>query len=147
MPFNVVQDEVHIFSSDDYSHVVGGSTVTPAAAVAGNAEITFAFGLTNSTSVPSAHRRKKVEVLSIDVQRATGASATNYTPAVADVSGATSTDWSVKVAGAATAPDTRFDEVEIHKPMYTDAAGKIYFKLNGDAADTFKYAVAFKILG
>jgi hypothetical protein len=134
---SVVTDQYIGFTSAD----VG------AAAVAGDGEVVLSFGTTLAGfSVPAALRRRKVVLWRVDFKRKTGGSATNYTPALADASGASSSDWSVKYLGSATAPGTRFSVTDIEMPMFTDngTTNKLYLKLNGDAADTFDYEVWFR---
>jgi hypothetical protein len=117
------------------------------AAVAGDGEVELSFGTSLvGANAASALRRRKVVLWRVDFKRKTGGSATNYTPALADASGASSSDWSVKYLGAATAPGTRFSVTDIEMPMFTDngTTNKLYLKLNGDAADTFDYEVWFR---
>ena len=143
----VTEEHFVFFSSSDASQVVNGSVVSPAAPVAGTAEVTLNFGPAASDKAPATARRKRVMLWSIDEKRANGGSATNHQPQVADAAGAATTDWSVKYLGTATAPGTRIDVFSIGKPMYTDTAGKLYYQPNGDAADTFNYTLCFKVLG
>lgn len=132
---SVTDYELRFFSSEDNG----------ASAVAGDAEVTFDFGTSTVTQGPSPLKRKKVILERVDVYRSAGVSATNTDVAVADASGASTTDYSVKWLNAATAPGTRVHETNIDLPLYTDTTGKLYMKVNGDAADTFKYTVAFRI--
>lgn len=122
-----------IFTSDK-TQVVGGSS-TAAGAIAGNAWVTM--------QIDSQQRR--VEVVAIDQLRTAGASATNHQPLVADVTGSTGTAWATKVVVTAAAPTVRIDETNIGCHMFTDADGKVFYTPGGDAADSFKYSVTFRV--
>ena len=128
-------------TSEDATLVVGG-TAQAGAAVAGDAEVSLTFAVPEN--VPAADRRRKLVLWRVEVFRASGASATNYQPQVYNSTGAATTDYATKYLGASTAPGTRFDVSSIAAPMYTGTAGKVFFKVNGDAADTFHFAVWFK---
>jgi hypothetical protein len=134
------------FTSSDVGQVVGGSVVVPAAPVAGDAEVRFDFGPV-SEHLPAQDRRKKFALWRVEVMRATGVSATDYQPQVYDATGAATTAWATKYLGALTLETARFDVTSIDAPLYTSTAGYLFFKVNGDAADTFNYAVWFEVLG
>lgn len=148
MPHTVTQRHFIAFTSSDVRSIVGG-VEGAAAAVAGNAEVTLPLGLVMSTSsgLPAALRRKKVVLAQVEVMRKTGASGTNYQPQVYDASGAATTAWATKYLGGATAPGTRFGVTGINQILHTNTDGNLYFKVNGDAADTFDYIVWFEVLG
>lgn len=146
MPHTVIQREFKAFTSADVKHIVNGSEVV-GGAIAGTAEVTFDFGLLMSANVPTPLRRKKFRIVQVELIRASGVSVTNYQPQIHDVSAAATTAWATKYLGAVTAPGTRFGVTDIQELVYTDTAGKLFFKPNGDAADTFHYIVWFEVLG
>lgn len=130
-------------TSEDEVLVVGG-TSGAGAAVSGTAEVSLQLATPNAA--PGANRRRKLLLHRVDVMRKTGASATNFQVQVYNSAGAATTAYATKYLGAATAPGTRYDETNISAPMHTDTDGKVYVKINGDAADTFDFAVWFKVI-
>lgn len=133
------------FTSADTQIIVGGVSQA-GAPVAGNAWVTLDCGDVSAMLAPAAARRRKLVLHSIDVLRASGASATAHTAIVADVTGAASTAWAAKYVGGAVAAATRFTADGINRPMHTSTAGKLFFTPGGDAADTFDYVVVFEVL-
>lgn len=144
----ISSEQFVVFTSEDTVITVtaGGVGVEQAGApVAGDAEVSFTIAK-HAASVSAGNRRRKLMLWRVEAMRATGASATNYTPQVYNATGAATTAWATKYLGGSTAPGTRFDVTDIEGPMYTDTSGQVFFRVNGDAADTFDFAVWFKVI-
>lgn len=117
--------------------------LTSGTAVAGNAEVALNVAvLLNSTG--GANSRMCVDLVAVRVIRATGATVTTIQPRVYDTSGAAAGTIAEKWrAAAATAPGTLVNTYNIHAPMYVTSDGLLYFKVDGDALDTFFYELIF----
>lgn len=84
-------------------------------------------------------------LLAVRAIRTAGASGTNITPRIMDSATGSAGDVSQKWAAAgATAPGTLVNTYNINDPIYCTTAGKLWFTLAGDAADTFFYEIIFQ---
>lgn len=88
----------------------------------------------------------KVLIHSLVSGRKTGVSATNFRPRLYNKAGEAAETMYQKYRAAATAPTVLVGVVDISMPCYTDTAGKLYFKADGDAADTFEYDMWLEVL-
>ena len=140
----IAYEEFVVVTSEDTVITVDG-VEQAGAAIAGDAEVTFTLAR-HAVSTSVGNRRRKLMLWRVECFRASGVSATNYQPQVANASGAATTDYATKYLGASTVPGTRFDVTEIEAPMYSSTDGKFYFKPNGDASDTFHFAVWWKVI-
>lgn len=111
---------------------------------AGNAAVELV--VTPSTTATGTDNASKCNLLlAVRVFRTAGASATNIRPRIMNASTGASGDVTQKwEASAATAPGTLVNTYAINDPIYCTAAGKLWFTVAGDAADTFFYEIIFQ---
>jgi len=116
-------------------------SVATASLPAGNAEHVIQIGS------DTCDKKLKVKIHSLKSLRRDGASVTAHQGRIYNVASGAAGAFSQQYReGSTTAAGTIAHTTDIDQPCYTDAAGRLYYNADGDAADKFDYELWYEVL-